>query len=418
MSKLGGVSITAKSSRIYSETESWHNNLSNLYSSAPSLNHSFVKHSPTPLINRKMRQKLSKEINSASFLTLVKGNDTNKAVIELKRHSARPAGCSFLGARATETLASLDDPEGELILIIVDSGSDITLISEKALERMTVQPKIRTGQRINLIQVTGNMVITGYVTLNLYFETEEGPVLIRVKAYVVKGMSTPFILGNDFTDQYSISLLREKGESTLVFGQSGRSKKVHNSLTSTFIDEDGHAFKVCARPDITAKALKARIHRKSQKLKRRSTKRSTDNHVRTNHVVLIGPESTKLVRVQANFAKNSELLFIEKNLAMSGGPEDVYGCSDTLVSKESPFVYVSNFSRKPITIPAGQILSQGWNPSNWLDKERHFSKKERIAINTHTNLLRSIISLEETTIRKNPFARTAKSEVKSLQDAS
>lgn len=129
--------------------------------------------------------------------------------------------CSFLGACATETLASLDDPEGELVPIIIDSGSDITLISEKAVERMTIQPKIRTGQRINLIQVTGNTVITGYIALNLYFETEEGPVLIRVEAYVVKGMSTPFILGNNFTDQYSISLLRENGQSSLVFGQSG-----------------------------------------------------------------------------------------------------------------------------------------------------------------------------------------------------
>ena len=48
----------------------------------------------------------------------------SKAVIELKRHTARPAGCSFLGARATETLASLDDPEGELVPIIIDLGSD------------------------------------------------------------------------------------------------------------------------------------------------------------------------------------------------------------------------------------------------------------------------------------------------------
>ena len=228
----------------------------------------------------------------------------------------------------------------------------ITLISEKVVERMTIQPKIRTGQRINLIQVTGNTVITGYIALNLYFETEEGPVLIRVEAYVVKGMSTPFILGNDFTDQYSISLLRENGQSSLVFGQSGRSKKVHNSLTSSFIDEDGHAFKVRVRADIIAKALKARVHRKSQKLKRQSVQRSTDNRVRLENTVQIAPESTKLVKVWANFINNSEFLFVEKELATIGSPEDIYGCSDTLVSKESPFMYVSNFSRKPITIPA------------------------------------------------------------------
>ena len=185
---------------------------------------------------------------------------------------ARPPGCAFLGARATETQGSLNDPKAKPIPIIIDSGSDITLISEKALDQILKPPKIRMGQRIKLVQVTGNTVITGYVALDIYFDMEEGPVLIKVEAYVVKGMSAPFILGNDFADQYSISLLREEGQSTLLFGKSGRLKKVHNSITSTFLDEDGHAFKVRVRPGITSKALKAKIHRKSQKLKRRYNK--------------------------------------------------------------------------------------------------------------------------------------------------
>ena len=118
------------------------------------------------------------------------------------------------------------------------------------------------------MQVTGNTIINRYVTLDLYFETEKGPVLMKVEAYVVKGMSTPFILGNDFTDQYSISLLRNDGQSSLLFGESGRSKKVHNTVTSPFLDEDRHTFKILVRPGITSKALKAKAHRKSQKLKR------------------------------------------------------------------------------------------------------------------------------------------------------
>ena len=145
----------------------------------------------------------------------------NKPLIELKRHLARPPGCSFLGARATETWASLNSPDVTPIPVIVDSGSDITLISQKALEQMQKPPKIKTGQRIKLVQVTGNAIITGYVILDMYFESDQGPVLVKVEAYVVKGMSTPFILGNDFADQYSISLLREDGKSTLLFGKSG-----------------------------------------------------------------------------------------------------------------------------------------------------------------------------------------------------
>ena len=338
--------------------------------------------------------------------------------MELKKHSARPPGCSFLGARATETSGSLNDPEAKSIPIIIDSGSDITLISQKALDQMSNPPKIRTGQRINLIQVTGNATITGYVALDIYFETKEGPVLIKIEAYVVKGMSAPFILGNDFADQYSISLLREEGKSTLLFGKSGRSKEVHNSVTSTLLDEDGHAFKIHTRPNTTTKILKAKAHRKSQKGKRRLNERLKDDLIRTTSPVSIMPESTKLIRVQANFVGERNRLIVEKRLATNGGPEDVYGCADTLISKDSPYVYVSNFSRKPVNISAGQVISQGHSPSVWLDEEGRFTVKQLEGIKAHANLLRSIINTEGTSLDKNPFVQTAKCEVKTLQDAS
>jgi len=61
-------------------------------------------------------------------------------------------------------------------------------------------PKVKQGQRINLVQVTGNTSISEYVEIDLYFHTPGGPVKINVEAYVVKGMTSPFILGNDFAD--------------------------------------------------------------------------------------------------------------------------------------------------------------------------------------------------------------------------
>lgn len=74
------------------------------------------------------------------------GSEAEKTIVKLKKHLARPPGCSFLGACATETLVSLTDPKDQQVLIIVDSGSDITLISQKALDKMVKPPKIRTGQ--------------------------------------------------------------------------------------------------------------------------------------------------------------------------------------------------------------------------------------------------------------------------------
>ena len=194
--------------------------------------------------------------------------EDNQESIDLHRHLSQPPGYLFLGAKATEAYTSINDIDTKPISVIIDSGSDITLISQKTLDQMLKAQKVRLGQWIKLIQVTGKAVITGYIILDLVFRTPEGPVQLNVEAYIVKETSVEFILGNDFADQYSISVIRDEGETTLKFGRSGRSVRVHNSLSTPFIDENGHAFKVRVRPDITTWVLKSKAHWKSQVLKK------------------------------------------------------------------------------------------------------------------------------------------------------
>lgn len=182
---------------------------------------------------------------------------------------ARPPGCAFLGSKATQTTATVGGIDLDPIKVILDSGSDITLISQKTLENLTVKPKIRMGQKIDLIQVTGKSSISGFVTLNLFFQTQEGPVKNSVEAYVVKGMSTPFILGNDFALQYSISILREDMITTIKLGDSGRSVVAEEALNSSPINEDGHAFRVKIRSISNTNIPRNRAHRKNQKSRRR-----------------------------------------------------------------------------------------------------------------------------------------------------
>jgi hypothetical protein len=82
---------------------------------------------------------------------------------------ARPPGSSFLGAAATEATATVGSLETDPILVIIDSGSDITLISRKALEALTNPPKLKAGNDVRLIQVTGRSSISGYVNIDLFF---------------------------------------------------------------------------------------------------------------------------------------------------------------------------------------------------------------------------------------------------------
>jgi len=66
---------------------------------------------------------------------------------------ARPPGCSFLGSKVIKADAAIGEINGQLTEVIVDSGSNITLISETAWSALRCKPKIWTGQRINLVQV-------------------------------------------------------------------------------------------------------------------------------------------------------------------------------------------------------------------------------------------------------------------------
>src|SRR6202050_434911 len=117
---------------------------------------------------------------------------------------ARPPRCPFLGATAAHVPVTINSLRDNPLNIVINSGSNITLISMRTLDGLQEAPKVKKGQKINLVQVTGKVSISRYVDLELYFHTKEGLVEIKVEAYVVKGMTTPLILGNDFTDQYSL----------------------------------------------------------------------------------------------------------------------------------------------------------------------------------------------------------------------
>ncbi|EDR10742.1 uncharacterized protein LACBIDRAFT_324609 [Laccaria bicolor S238N-H82] len=370
-SSLGGEYHTSK---IYHVGADWKTNLKNPYSTAPCLSSDFIIRRRPPEINRKTRRKLAREIQMTTLATQVQ--ESNGDLIELRKHLARPPGCAFLGAKVTEAYASLNGLDTRPIPVIIDSGSDITLISQKTLDQMLKAPKIRVGQQIKLIQVTGKAIITGYVILDLIFKTPKGPVQINVEAYVVKGMSAEFILGNDFADQYSISVLREEGETTLKFGSSGRSVKVHNSLSTPFLDEDGHAFK-----------------------KKRTRHRQAERQVRSRHQVTIPPEASKLVHVDAGLNDSTSTIFVERSFLSNGNAEELYGIADTLVDRDDSRVFVSNFSKNPITIPAGQVLGTAKNPSSWLDKKDCYSSTQKQDAERRVHLIQTLLQNQTTTFK-------------------
>ena len=78
--------------------------------------------------------------------------------------------------------------------------------------------------------------------LPLIFTTDQGPIQADVEAYIVKGMTTPLILGNDFADQYSLLIIRNNGESVLKFANTGRTMKLENSTSDSHENLEVQAF--------------------------------------------------------------------------------------------------------------------------------------------------------------------------------
>jgi hypothetical protein len=219
------------------------------------------------------------------------------SLIKLKKLTSKPAGCAFLESCATTTNIWLGEYRKNPQALVVDSGSDITLISQNALKSMDNPPETKTGQKVNLTQVTGTSKISGYVTVPIFFESDSGPLQLEIEAYIVKDMATPIILGNDFADQYSISLIREGPDSYLSFGNTGRKTKIEKLVGAPLMTKASHSLSIGAsdkpipefKEPLTSKEFKpfsmmgkdTLKHRCVQKVPSISLMLQADNQVKT-----------------------------------------------------------------------------------------------------------------------------------------
>jgi hypothetical protein len=344
-----------------------------------------------PPLNRRSRRRLARQIDASARLAKTTSTNQPCEKITLTKRAERPPGCTFLGSRPTEVNVSVGPMPSDILRMISDSGSDITLISEKALRRLSNSPKLRAGQKINLIQVTGSTTISGYVRLDLVFETEDGPVEMDVEAYVVRGMSNDFIFGNDYADQYDISLIRENGTCRLVLGNSGRSIPVETSMATSMVDENGKSFKVSVQQERLSRMTRVQAHRKRQVEKRHRRIRFRTGEVKSSERIVIPAGSCCRVPVNIHFDPTASNVYVEKVIHQDPMGEGFYGAPDSLISRDKPYLQVSNFSPYPIVVPLGQVLGKAHNPKSWLDRPDNASTAAAVSRSQHHNVVCNLV---------------------------
>ena len=118
---------------------------------------------------------------------------------------------------------------------------------------------------------------------------------MSIEAYVVKGMSIPFILGNDFASQYRLSLNREEQGTFVILGNSGRKVQAQESSTVPRTDDTGNVFHILTRPDFKTN-LERIAYKRKQSSKRQKLRVSGMNKqftlVRLSRSVVLKPAST------------------------------------------------------------------------------------------------------------------------------
>ncbi|KAG9082555.1 hypothetical protein FS749_006770 [Ceratobasidium sp. UAMH 11750] len=267
------------------------------------------------------RKNLARKLKQATVQTL---NAVTGPLVSLKRLMSRPPGTAFYGAKATIIKGWIQSMDGSKRPLTFDSGSEITLIDEGIINELDPPPRIKTGQKLKLIQVTGNSTISRYVVVPLFFETKEGPVEMIVEAYVVPKMNAPFIIGTDFASQYSLSLIRDENGTRIQFGPTGRSTPVEVSDTDPRIDKSGISFKVEVTPDFIQNMDKATSSKKKYKKKKKNQDVPEEaTKVRIYETVTIAPKSIKLVKLDAHFKEGQETGFIDRAFDSMKKEEDI-----------------------------------------------------------------------------------------------
>src|SRR5258706_2350542 len=209
-------------------------------------------------------------------------------------------------------------------------------------------PKTHQGKQVKLSQVTVKTMISGYVDLPLIFNTDQGPVKTNVEAYLVKGMTTPLILGNDFADQYSLSILRDNGQSTLQFAKTGRSMKLENSTSDSHISPEVKAFLV---------KVKKSKHKIINKIRQHERKKNIQPTFLLVNEETIPPFSSQIItyKIEGKLSSNEKYLEV---LEFEGKRLNPLQLSDALVNKLEGSLLAFNPTDCSITINKGEILGK------------------------------------------------------------
>jgi hypothetical protein len=147
---------------------------------------------------------------------------SGEQIVKASRAKSHPPGFGSLGVRALHMKVSVGSPDAVAIKGRLDSGADITLISEEYYLSLGYLPKPREGLRMRLYALTGEAKVLGFTKFTMYARAIDGALIsFEVEAYVVRNMRVPLLLGEDFQMAYELGTTRySSGHCEIRVGQT------------------------------------------------------------------------------------------------------------------------------------------------------------------------------------------------------
>ena len=199
------------------------------------------------------------------------GHSSDAKTVRLTPRCARPPGRAAEGVSVVSVKGTVGSKMGDMLDLQLDSGADVTLISEELYLSLKNPPRMRQGMKLKLYQLTDtNAQLKGYVRIPIFMTTHRGDILeTTAEAYVVPRMTVPILLGEDYQQAYELTVSRhlEKG-TTVQFGGTP------HIISASSVERSGDFDRLRPSTYLVTSFVKAKLHR-INKRKKRERRRKT-----------------------------------------------------------------------------------------------------------------------------------------------
>jgi hypothetical protein len=321
-------------------------------------------------------------------------SERSHTTVVLERLRQHEPGRSAAGVAVLSVVGWIQSADERQVELRLDSCADVSLISAEFLSSLKRRPKVSTGMRMKLYQLTDkNAVITGYADVPIIMKTRTGHLIeSRAEAYVVKNMSVDVLLGEDYQQNYGVCVRRDPDLGTVI------------SFTNQayLVDADplglSSSTRVTERSSLsieTVEAKKAHRNGKNGRSRRKRARERSPLVVRASEDFSVEAASVRTVKVEAlalDMADGREWL-VERHLT-SGGEEstdELLAIPPTLITAGDAYVPIANTSQRKLNVKKGDVLGRLADPASYFDAPE--SEEALLAMEEHARKIGAFINV-------------------------